>query len=130
MNKKVESKSLQAGSNRDLTRTSDQASPGAKGRVHRNRRQMKSFRCFVACSTVQASQAAVGDRLQYHHSLLGILVAPSSRIHSPFNITFSTQCLTIAAKSVPFPGLFGNSNTLSSDFRTFSLICAVIFDSK
>ena len=65
-----------------------------------------------------------------HQSLLGILVAPSNRIHSPFNMTFSTQCLTMAAKSSPLPGRFGNSSTRSRLLRTLSLICAVMLLSK
>jgi len=68
--------------------------------------------------------------LPFPQSLLGILVAPSSRIHSPFNMTFSTQCLTIAAKSSPLPGRFGNSSTRSRLLRTLSLICAVMLLSK
>lgn len=62
--------------------------------------------------------------------LLGILIPPSSRITTPFNIEFSMPSFTILANSSGFPGLRGNSITFVKLALTLSLIKAVIPESK
>ena len=62
--------------------------------------------------------------------LLGILIPPSSRMTTPFSIEFSIPSLTTLANSSGFPGLRGNSITLVKLALTFSLIKAVIPESK
>ena len=65
-----------------------------------------------------------------NYSRLGIRIAPSSLMTSPFSMVFSMPCLTSSANSLAFPARFGNSMTLSKDFLAFSPIIEVIRDSK
>jgi len=62
--------------------------------------------------------------------LLGILIPPSSRITTPFNIEFSIPSRTILANSSGFPGRSGNSITFVKLDLTLSPIRAVMPLSK